>query len=132
MSLIEVEKIDENYVPILNEDGESMLRQQWTRLPQNLHFVTSEMINSNQPTLVDHETTLTLPHRGKEIECHMLIFTPQGQITFPPSGAPIHIAIAQVTNKRNAFRITEKSKGKPVFDLILINRLTAKTENITP
>lgn len=132
MSLIEVEKIDGRYVPIENEDGEAILLQGWKRLPKNFHFVSASMINTEHPTLVDHETSLTILHRGREIECHMLVFTPNGQIVFPVSGTAIHVAIAQVAGDRHSLRISEKSNKDPVFDLLLVNRLTAKTQNITP
>lgn len=132
MSFVEVEKTDGRYVPIRNENCETMLLQRWTQLPKNFHFVSNSMISSEQPTVTDHEATLAILHHGRELECHMLIFSPHGQITFPSSGEPIHIAIAQVASHRNTFRISEQSNGKPVFDLLQVNRLTAKTQIITP
>lgn len=132
MSLIEVEHIDGRYVPVKDEDAETVLLQRWEVLPQNFHFVTKSMIEADQPTVVDHEKTLTIQYHNHEMECHMMVFTPQGQMIVPSSGAPIHIAIAQVARKRETFRIGHDSDHKPVFDLLLVNRLTAKTRMITP
>jgi prepilin-type N-terminal cleavage/methylation domain-containing protein len=132
MSLIEVEKIDGRYVPMENENGDTALVQRWTVLPGNFHFVTNRMIGSEQPTVVDLENTLTIRQRGNEIDCHMIVFAPNGQIAWPSSGSPIHIAIAQVAGNRNSFRISEISNEKPVFDLLLVNRLTAQTRSIKP
>lgn len=132
MSLIEIEKVDDRYVPIKNEGGEITLLRPWTRLPKNFHFVSNEMIHTEQSTVVDQDATITIHDRGRELECHMLIFAPHGQITFPKSGEPIQIAIAQATVHRNRFRISQMSDGKPVFDLLRVNRLTAKAQIITP
>jgi hypothetical protein len=132
MSLIEVEKIDGSYVPIDNESSEGRLLQRWTTLTQNFQFVTNSMIELGQPTVVDHEKTLTIHQRGLEMECHMIVFGSNGQIIYPPSGAPIHIAIAQVARNGSTFRISRMSNQMPVFDLLLINRLTANTRSITP
>ena len=90
------------------------------------------MIGSALPTVVDEEETLTLVQHGHETECHVLVFAPNGQITWPISGAPIHIAIAEVAHKEDSFRISQISNHKPVFDLLVVNRLTAKTRNMTP
>jgi type II secretory pathway pseudopilin PulG len=132
MSLIEVEKIDGRYVPIENERSQEELLQRWTKLAQNMHFVTNSMIDSDQPTVVDHEKTLTIHQSGVEMQCHMIVFGSNGQIIYPSSGAAIHIAIAQVARKGGAFRINESSNQMPVFDLLLVNRLTANARNITP
>jgi type II secretory pathway pseudopilin PulG len=132
ISLIEVEKIDDRYVPINNESGDVGPLQRWTSLAENFHFVTKSMIESDQSTVVDHVKTLTIHQRGVEMECHMIVFGSNGQIIYPSSGAPIHIAIAQVARNGSTFRISEMSNQTPVFDLLLVNRLTANARCITP
>lgn len=132
ISLIEVELVDGDYTPIRTEHGIVKPLQRWTNFPQNFHFVTSSMIGSDQPTLLDHEKRLTVVQGSTEIRCHMIVFAPNGQIISPSSGAPIHIAIARVARNGSSFRIIENSAHEPVFDLLLVNRLTAKTRNITP
>lgn len=132
LSIIEVERMDGSYTPLYNENDDALLLQRWTTLPQNFHFVTHSLIESAQPTVVDHEQTLTILQRGHEIECHMIVFAPNGQIASPSSGAPIHIAIAQVARNGNTFHISEISNHKPVFDLLLVNRLTARTRSMKP
>jgi hypothetical protein len=132
ISLIEVEHVDGGYAPIRAEHGIDRPLQRWTKLPQNFHFVTHSMVGSHQPTVLDHDHRLTVIQGGVEIRCHMIVFAPNGQITSPSSGAPIQIAIARVVRNESSFRILEKSGHEPVFDLLLVNRLTAKTRNITP
>ncbi len=132
MSLIEVEKIDGRYLPIDNESSGVGPLQRWTTLAQNFHFVTKFMIESDQSTVVDQVKTLTIHQRGVEMKCHMIVFGSNGQIIYPSSSAPIHIAIAQVARNGSAFRISEMSNQTPMFDLLLVNRLTANARNITP
>jgi hypothetical protein len=58
----------------------------------------------------------------------MIVFAPNGQIDYPPAGTTIHIAIAQLDKGQ----IADRSDSKPVFDLLLVNRLTGKAQSITP
>ena len=132
ISMIEVKRTDVGYAPVENENGEAALLQRWTKLTKSFHFVTNTMIGSDLLTVVDHEETLTILHHGSEIECHMVVFAPNGQITYPIAGAPIHIAIAEVAHKGDAFSISQMTNDKPVFDLLVVNRLTSKTRNFIP
>ncbi len=132
ISLIEVEKVDGSYVPMEKKDGSTAPLQRWMELPKNFHFVTNTMIQSEQRTVLDYEKTLIISQRGIEIECHMIVFTPNGQIAYPFSGEPIHIALAEVARNRNSFQISEISNHKPVVDLLLVNRLTARTRSMKP
>ena len=132
ISMIEVEKVDVRYVPLKNEIGETGLLQSWTKLPKNFHFVSEEMIHTGQFTVLDQGATMTIRDRGRELECHMLVFAPHGHIIFPKSGEPIHIAMAQAAGRPDTLRISQISEGKPVFDLFQVNRLTAKAQIISP
>lgn len=129
LSLIEVQRVDGQYLPL--GEAHAALLQRWTRLPKNFHFVSSAVIGSAQPTVMDYEETLTFIHGDKETVCQMIVFAPNGQITYPPSGAPIHIAYAPVTRNGNSFRITQFTDRKPVFDVLLVNRLTGRTRNLS-
>lgn len=131
ISMIEVEKKDGSYVPIMDDDGRPV-RMRWSKLPNHFHFVTSHMIGTEQPTVVDHEQTVRVHDRGKEIECHMIVFAPHGQIVYPASGSPVHVALAKATRDQHALRISEGGDNGKGFDLILVNRLTAKTQIIKP
>ena len=132
IAMIEVERMNEGYVPLENENGDAVLLQKWTKLPENFHFVTNTMIGSDLPTVVDEEETLTLPQKGRVTECHAIVFAPNGQIKWPIDGSPIHIAIAEAARQGSSFRMSRISNHRPVFDLLVVNRLTAKTRNVTP
>ncbi len=132
ISLIEVEQVNGEFVATKDENGDAVMSQRWTTLPQKFHFVTNSMCRSDLPTVVDYEKTLTISQRGQEMECHMIVFAPNGQINYPLPGAPIHIAIAQIARHGNTFRISQISNHEPVFDLLVVNRLTARTRSITP
>lgn len=132
ITILEVERMDEGYAPVENENGDAVLLQKWTKLPGNFHFVTSTMIGTDLHTVVDEEETLTLFQKGRVTECHAIVFAPNGQIRWPIDGSPIHIAIAEAARQGGAFRMTRISNHRPVFDLLVVNRLTAKTRNVTP
>ncbi len=132
VSLIEVEAIDDGFIPVINNNGDATLLQRWTMLPQNFHFVSNSLIQSKQLTVVDHEKTLIISQQGHEMKCQMIVFASNGQIIYPLSGVPIYIAIAQVVRNGHAYRIDQTSNHGPIFDLLLVNRLTAKTRNIVP
>lgn len=132
ISIIEVERMNEGYVPVENENGDTVMLQKWTKLSGNFHFVTNSMIGSDLPTVVDEDETLTLLQKGRVTECHAIVFAPNGQIRWPSAGSPIHIAIAEAAHRGGSFRITRISNHRPVFDLLVVNRLTAKTRNVTP
>ena len=132
ISMIEVERSDDGYVSARNESGDAAVLQKWSKLPKNFHFVTNTMIGSDLLTVVDHEETLTLMKKDHEIECHMVVFAPNGQIIYPMTSGRIHIAIAEVTRKGGLFRIMHILDDQPVFDLLEVNRLTAKTRSFIP
>ncbi len=131
IAMIEVERTNEGYVPLENENGDAVLLQKWTKLRGNFHFVTNTMIGSDLPTVVDEEA-LALSQKGRVTECHAIVFAPNGQIKWPIDGSPIHIAIAEAVRQGSSFRMSRISNHKPVFDLLVVNRLTAKTRNVTP
>jgi prepilin-type N-terminal cleavage/methylation domain-containing protein len=112
MSAIEVQLQDGNYVP----SQSPKLLKPWTHLPEKFHFETS---NSEHPTVIDFENTLMIPFQHHDVECHIIVFSPNGQIVYPPSGSSIRIAIGQ----------GPEDSGE---DLLMINRLTAKARKIRP
>jgi hypothetical protein len=132
MSMIEVEQVDGSYAPIKNEDGDAVLLQRWTMLPDHFYFALSSMIQTSQSTVVDDDKTLFISQRGHETECQMIVFAPNGQITYPTSGKPIQIALAKAVRNGNSFRVNRSSNHKLDYDLLLVNRITSKTRLITP
>lgn len=128
LSLAEIEKKDGKYAAIQNEHGSGSLLKRWTKMPKNVHLISNAMMESEALTILDHEEKLSVLDRGKETECHMIVFAPNGQIDYPPAGTTIHIAIA----KLDKGQIADRSDGNPVFDLLLVNRLTGKAQNIAP
>jgi len=128
LSLAEIEKKDGKYAAIENEHGSDSLLKRWSKMPKNVHLISNAMMECEALTILDHEEKLSVLDRGKETECHMIVFAPNGQIDYPPAGTTIHIAIA----KLDKGQIADRSDGKPVFDLLLVNRLTGKAQSITP
>lgn len=115
MSAIEVQLHDGDYIA----SPSSELLRPWTYLPEKFHFETSAGSNPEHLTVIDLEDTLTIRFRNQEIACHIIVFSPNGQIVYPSSGSPICIAIGQGT-------------GNSGGDLLLVNRLTAKARKIKP
>jgi prepilin-type N-terminal cleavage/methylation domain-containing protein len=128
LSLAEVEKIDGKYEVIENEHGASSLLQRWAKLPKNMHFISNTIMEREPSTILDHEQKLSILASGKETECHMIVFAPNGQIDYPTAGSIIQIAIAQLDKGQ----IADRSDSEPVIDLLLVNRLTGKAQSITP
>ncbi len=127
LSLSEIEKKDGKYTAIENEHGSTSLLQRWSKLPKNMQFISNAMMECEALTILDHEEKLNIQDHGKETECHMIVFAPNGQIEYPSAGTAIHIAIAQLDKGQTA----DRSDSKPVFDLLLVNRLTGKTQSTT-
>ena len=72
------------------------------------------------------QVDLARDHAPSDVD--YIVFAPNGQIDYPPAGTSIHIAIAQADRGQ----IADRSAGKPVIDLLLVNRLTGKTKSIMP
>ena len=130
MGLIEVEKTGTAFQPLADAAGTQKLLQQWESLPGNFHFIPASMTTSGTPTVLESAEILELPHQGRTITCHVVIFSPNGQI-IQPSGR-INLALAQARNVGGLLNPTEKNDGKPVYDLLQVNRLTGRTRSTTP
>ena len=130
ISLFEVEKTATGYKPALDDAGGEKILQRWETLPGNFHFMPSSLISSPKPTIVDTPETLLTNHKGKAVTCHLIVFAPNGQIVLPSSET--NIAIARATRRGNSLALTQKSKGSPVYDLLLVNRLTGRSRSIQP
>ncbi len=129
ISLFEVVKNGAVYEPAKDEAGSEKLLQRWETLPGNFHFMPSSLISSPK-TIVDAPETLLTNYKGKAVTCHLIVFAPNGQIVLPSSAT--NIAIARATRRGNSLALTQKSKGSPVYDLLLVNRLTGRTRFIEP
>ncbi len=67
---------------------------------------------------------------GDPVIAGIIAFSPQGNISFPPPGAPIHIALAKSSMIGDSLVITEKREGKALYDLMLVNRFTGRIRPI--
>lgn len=132
ISLFEVERINGNYFPMKDERGDERLLQRWEILPGNFHLLSSSQISSTQKTIVDDPNLLPTNYRGLSMNCHFIVFAPNGQIVRPASGETVNIATAQVGRKNNTVTLTQKVGDKPVFDFLQINRLTGRTRFLEP
>jgi len=132
ISLFEVENQAGNYIPLKDSAGEDVLLQRWDKLPGNFHFLSGSQISSARKTIVDEPQTLATNYKSQSLDCHFIVFAPNGQIVRPASGTPILIALAQTARQGNNLTLTQKSAGKPVFDIFQVNRLTGRTRFIDP
>lgn len=130
ISLFEVEKSGADYIPAKDANGDEMLLQRWETLPGNFHFLAASQISSGKPTIVDSADTLQTNYKGEAVTCHLIVFSPTGQIVLPAS--EIHIALAQAVPRGNSLSLTRKNEGRPVFDLIQVNRLTGRARSTQP
>lgn len=130
ISLFEVVKTSTGYEPAKDETGSEKLLQRWETLPGNFYFMPSALISSPKPTIVDTAETLQTNYKGKAVTCHLIVFSPNGQIVLPSSET--NIAIARATSRGNSLTLTQKTAGKPVFEFLQINRLTGRSRTIQP
>ena len=128
ISLFEVVKTGADYEPAKDAAGEERLLQRWETLPGSFHFMHSSLISSPKPTIVDAPETLQTNYKGKPVTCHLIVFSPNGQIVLPSSET--NIASARAANRGNTLAPTQKNDGKPVFDFLQVNRLTGRTRSI--
>ncbi len=133
LSLVEVE-LDTagTYVPLKDANGQDLLLQRWEKLSGNFRFLSASQASTSRQTVLDSADTLEVSFKGKSYTCRMIVFSPGGQIVRPPSGTPVNFAIAQAVNQGGSVVITDKTGGKPVFDLLQVNRLTGRTRFIEP
>ena len=130
ISLFEVVKNGTEFEPAKDAGGKDRLLQRWETLPGSFHFMPSSLISSPKPTIVDAPEILQTIYKGKTVTCHMIVFSPNGQIVLPSSET--NIAIARAANRGNSLAPTQKNDGKPVFDFLQVNRLTGRTRFIQP
>lgn len=127
ISLVEVENPAGKYLPIKDGNGKDRQLQRWGKLPANFYFLSSSQISTAQPTVLDSGDLLTVILNGKSLDCHIIVFSPNGQIVRPASGTKITLAIGQAADRNGSLTLTDKTGGSPVFDLLEINRLTGRT-----
>ena len=130
ISLFEVVKNGAAYQPAKDDNGEEKLLQRWQTLPGNFHFLPASSVSSARPTIVDFPETLGTSHKGDNITCHLIVFSPNGQIVLPAS--EINIAFAKAVNRGGSLTLTQKSDGVAVHEFLQVNRLTGRTRSIRP
>jgi prepilin-type N-terminal cleavage/methylation domain-containing protein len=130
LSLFEVELDGGNYLPAVDANGNARLLQRWATLPGNFHFLSAAQVSSEKPTIVDSAGTMPVNIKGTPLTCHIIVFAPNGQIVRPST--EINIATAQAALRGNSLTLTQKNGGKPVFDLLQVNRLTGRTRFVEP
>lgn len=131
-SLVEVENSTGSYIPVTDDQGRDVLVQRFGKLSGNFYFLSGSEASIPQPTILQEGESLDVTWNTRTLACRAIIFAPNGQIVRPASGTPVTIAIAQGTARGGSLVITEKSGGKPVFDLLQINRLTGRARFYQP
>jgi type II secretory pathway pseudopilin PulG len=130
ISLFEVVKSGTGYEPAKDETGEERLLQRWQVLPGNFYFIPASLISLPKTTVIDAIETLETKHKGKTVTCHIIVFSPNGQIVLPASET--NITIARAAMRGSSLVLTQKTNGQAVFDLLQVNRLTGKIRSIQP
>ncbi len=111
------------------------LLQRWARLPENIFFLNQSTTHSSQKTILDGTVKIDAPYQKGTVSCFYVIFAPNGQITYPPSGATdpkLVVALGKGLLQGNNVVPTQKNDRGIVFDLMQINRLSARARNIDP
>lgn len=132
LSLFEVEPQDGGFVPRTSANGRDRMLQRREVLPGDFHLVPAAAIGAATPTLLDQPASLVTDQGGQPLTCHLVVFSTDGRAIWPPPGTPINIAIARATRRGGSLLLTERSGGRPVFELFQINRLTGRTRPIEP
>jgi len=131
-SLVEVENTSGKYLPIKDANGQDRLIQRFGKLSGNFYFLSGSQVSTQQPTVLETATELSVTSKGRSFSCRAIIFSPNGQIVQPPSGTPITIAIGQAAKRNGTLVMTDKKDGQPVFDLLQVNRLTGRARFYQP
>ena len=130
ISLFEVELDGTSYLPSKDSAGNERMLQRWQTLPGKFHFLPAAQVSSAKPTIVDSADTMPTNVKGNALTCHIIVFGPNGQIVRPST--EINIATAQAAARGNSLTLTQKTGGKPVFDLLQVNRLTGRARFVEP
>lgn len=129
LNLFEVEKDGGSYIVRRDDTGADLPPlQRWEFLPGNFHFLTSSQFSGSRQTIMDSPDVISTSFNGNPIDTRSIIFAPNGQIIRPSS--EVNIAIAQASHRGNNLTFTEKSGGRPIHDLLQINRLTGRNRSI--
>lgn len=111
------------------------LLQRWTQLPENIFFLTQSATQSSQKTIMDGTQEIEASYQKNPVKCYYVIFSPSGQIISPPATAGVaklNVALGKGFLKGASVTPTQRSKNGIVFDLLQINRLSARARNIDP
>lgn len=109
--------------------------QRWTPLPENIFFLNKATTGASEKTLFDGTDKINADYQKSPLSCYYIVFAPNGQITYPPSTvaqAKLVLAIGKGFLKSNAVVPTQRNERGIVFDLLLINRLSARARNLDP
>ncbi|MBC7980729.1 MAG: prepilin-type N-terminal cleavage/methylation domain-containing protein [Armatimonadetes bacterium] len=131
ISLFEVENNGGTFTTLKDAAGKDRLLQRWETLPGNIHFLSSSQVVTNGPTVSDSAQKLATNY-NEPLSCSFIAFSANGQISHPPSGTTIQIALAQAVNQGGSLKLTQRNRGQPIFDLLRINRLTGRTRSVQP
>lgn len=111
------------------------LIQRWTELPDNIYFMNQGVTGSTQPTLLDGGLKMESSYQKQTINCHYIVFGPNGLITSPAASTTggssvLALALGKGTLKSNTVISTQKTQRGPSYDVLQINRLSARVRNL--
>jgi len=111
------------------------LLQRWTPLPETIFFLNQSICQSSRKTIMDYPEKITAEYQKKQINCHYVVFSPNGQIISPqsdPGEPPLTIALGKGTLKSGSVTPTQRTQAGIVFDFLQINRLSARARMVPP
>ncbi len=111
------------------------LLQRWTPLPETIFFLDKNTCKSKRNTIMDTSEMIEAEYQKKKVNCHYVVFSPNGQIISPqsdPGKSALAIALGKGVLKSGSVRPTQNNQSGPVFDFLQINRLSARARMVSP
>lgn len=113
------------------------LLQKWTFLPDTIFFMTRSVAGAPLDTILEETARIDAPYQRTTVSCHYILFSPNGQIIQPPAptsstGSRLTLAIGKGILKNNTITPTQRSPRGVSYDMVQINRLSARARNIDP
>ncbi|MGJ8634921.1 MAG: pilus assembly FimT family protein [Luteolibacter sp.] len=136
VTLLEVEKGTSGSYEAISSDStdpnaNSEMLQRWTRLPGNIHLLSSAQAGSSDTTIMDETDSIDVKFNG-DFSSKFVVFSPNGQIVSPAAGIRIVMAIGQAVKRGENLTLTQKNGDNAVVEIFEVNRLTGRTRFIDP
>jgi prepilin-type N-terminal cleavage/methylation domain-containing protein len=109
----------------------TQLLQRWDSLPGSMIILPQSTAGHPRITIMEQAMRSPMTYARRNITGAVIVFSPNGQIVSPPSGA-MEILLGQGKVAGGQVTATEKNGNKVSYDLLQINRLTGRARQIDP